>query len=90
MTTKEEKAAYQRGYNAGKKRLHREVDMRRREAARNAFWQRAYLAALPACITVQGWKFDDGGGVHTTADRSRLAIGFADVALRLAIDGGRI
>lgn len=88
--TKEEKAAYQRGYNAGKKRLHREVDMRRREAARNAFWQRVFIAMLPLAMRHGAeWKIADKE-CRSLDDRQKLCVVWADEALARAVMGGRI
>lgn len=88
--TKEEKAAYQRGYNAGKKRLHREVDMRRREAARNAFWQRVFIAMLPLAMKEGSeWKLA-GKACGAPSDRRSLCATWADRALEKAIAAGRI
>lgn len=79
--TPEEKAAYQRGYVAGRKRVGRDRARERYEAKRAAFRQRAFLSALPACIAAQGWKRDDKP-INTLAERTALAWEFADEALK--------
>jgi hypothetical protein len=53
---KAEKRGYSRGYQAGKKRRQadRLAENYRRE--QQAFHDKAFLAALPACIEAQGWE----------------------------------
>lgn len=80
MSTELEKA-YQRGYNAGRRRKAKDISDERRVAEANAFERRAFLAALPACIAVQGWKYGDAPIVNV-ADRTRLARDFAVEARR--------
>lgn len=76
-----EKAAYQKGYNAGRKRVAKDRERAAYEAKRAAFRQRAFLAALPACIVAQGWKAGDKP-INTLVDRTALAWDFADEALK--------
>ena len=79
---------YHRGYKAGRRRLHADRAHERSLAARSAFWQRAYLAALPCALNgkwVQGDK-----NLTSTPDRSGVAAGIADEALKLAIERGHL
>lgn len=79
--THEEKLAYARGYNAGKKRLP--VELRERFAVeREAFRKRVFLAALPAVIAAQQWEMD-GKPVTTLDQRVELARRFADKAAQV-------
>lgn len=78
-----EARAYSRGYQAGRKRRKTEVAEERRLAQRQAFWQRAFLAALPACVTAQGWAVGDKP-ITNISQRTRLAKDFADEATKLA------
>lgn len=76
-----EARAYQRGYAAGhrKKKTDRERQHEARE--RQAFRDRAFLAALPAAIQAQGWS--RGGKPITNVEaRVRLAWELADEALK--------
>lgn len=75
--------SYNKGYAAGMRRAknQRSADAQLRQ--QTAFWQRAFLAALPACITVDGWTRGDKP-ITSVADRAQLARDFADEALRLA------
>ena len=56
----EEKRAYQRGYAAGLRRKKRLISAEVARRERQAFLDKAFLAALPACIEAQGWKTGDG------------------------------
>ena len=78
----EEKRAYQRGYAAGLRRKKRLISAEVARRERQAFLDKAFLAALPACIEAQGWKTGDGKPITTRDDRIRLARGFAIEALR--------
>lgn len=85
-----EKKAYARGYGAGKKRLQARVREERQVAQRNAFWLRAYLAALPACIAANGWKDGSGNAITNTAQRAFLARTMSNESLDIAISEGRL
>ena len=76
-----EKRGYQRGYNAGKRRLVQEVARDRRHAQAEAFRRRAFLAALPAAFGAQGWKRGDQP-ITSMEDRVRLAWEVADEAMK--------
>lgn len=77
----EEKRAYQRGYAAGKRRKVREIRAEARMREDRAFLDRAFLAALPAAITAQGWKRGEQP-ITALKDRVLLAVDFAREALK--------
>lgn len=79
--TPEQKAAYAKGYVAGRKRAAKDRERERWQAKRAAFRQRAFLAALPACIAAHGWKNGDKP-INTLNERTALAWDFADEALK--------
>jgi hypothetical protein len=79
--TETEKAAYQKGYHAGRKRVKKDITTERLRAERATFRRRAFLAALPACVKAQGWQ-RGGTPITTMNDRVRLAWEFADEALK--------
>lgn len=78
--TDDEKRAYSRGYNAGRRRLKREREWERSNAEANAQWNRCYLALLPAAMQVAGWTLGDKP-VNSTADRLRLAVSWTNQAV---------
>lgn len=76
-------AEYAKGYAAGRKRKIKDlqaVDVRKRN---DAFWQRAFLAVLPAVVGVSGWTRGKSE-ILNLEDRVRLAKDFADTALIVA------
>lgn len=88
MTENEIKVAeargYSRGYNAGKKRKEKAVSRENQMRKKHAFWQRAFLAALPVAMTQDNWKRGDKP-IVSVADRTKLATEIADEALNHAI-----
>lgn len=81
MMNDDEKRGYARGYAAGKKKR---TDDRKREhlrRERQAFWDRAFLASLGACINADGWKTGDKL-ITTLPDRVALASDVADEAVK--------
>ena len=72
--------AYQKGYQAGLRQKQRERKEASAAARERAFWERAFLAALPVCIDVQGWKHGDKP-ITNSEQRANLAATFADDAL---------
>jgi len=88
MTENENKAAEQRGYSrgyiAGRKRKAREISRENQMRKKSAFWQRAFLAALPVAMTRDNWTRGDKP-ITTVADRTKLATEIADEALNHAI-----
>ncbi len=79
MTTPDERRAYQRGYSAGRRRKAAEVSAERRRAQREAFRQRAFLAALPFCLGEHAWKLNQKP-CSTLDERLALAEAFANGA----------
>ena len=83
--TSDELKGYNKGYAAGRKRAQLDRDRRHEAARREAFRQRAFLAALPVCITVQGWSRLQNDGtrrpISDVDDRVRLAWEIADVSM---------
>ena len=75
-----ENRGYKKGYAAGLRRKQKNISAEAVERQRTAFWQRAFLAALPACIAAEGWKRGDKP-IANVSDRARLAADFADAAL---------
>ena len=86
MSAEDIKAAelrgYSRGYAAGKKRKQRDEGADRRYAKERAFFNRALLAALPACITVDGWQNGKGEPITKLVGRVKLARNAAEEALK--------
>lgn len=76
-----EKRGYARGYQAGKGRRKADADREQRRKADQAFLERAFIAALPACIQVQGWSRGDAP-IKSLPDKTRLAWDFAEEALK--------
>jgi hypothetical protein len=88
-TADELKAAYARGYYAGRRRKKQEISREVRRHRENAQWHRYMQAALMACITSQGWKVGDRPIINVP-DRTKLAADFADEALKLALQRCRL
>ncbi len=78
-----EKRGYQRGYAAGRRRLGKDKWEQQRHRRESAFWQRAFLAALPWAMECQGWSFGDTP-IRSTEQRVELAQRVADRALAKA------
>lgn len=73
-----EKRGYSKGYAAGLRKNGRKPSLSER---RDAFYNDAFLAALPACISAQGWTW--GGMIVNDAEkRVRLADYLATEALK--------
>jgi hypothetical protein len=80
-----EKRGYANGYQAGNKRKHRDAVEERRWREERAFRDRAFLAALAACVDAQNWTRTVDGkktSINNVADRTRLAWDFADEAVK--------
>lgn len=75
-----ERRGYAKGYAAKKRRIDRERLIERERRERQAFLDRALLAALPAALRAEGWKSDDKP-ITNVKDRVRLAAKFAREAL---------
>lgn len=77
----EEARAYSRGYQAGKRRKQRDINDEKRIREEKHFRDRAFLAALPACIQAQGWTRGDKT-ITKLEDRVRLAWDAAEEAAK--------
>ncbi|HET6631569.1 MAG TPA: hypothetical protein VFG73_02520 [Rhodanobacteraceae bacterium] len=75
--------AYQRGYNAGKRRLDKEMRAEREQAQARALWDNAVLASTPYFLACQGWTIGEKR-VSTTDDRANLACSYANAVLKYA------
>jgi hypothetical protein len=76
-----EKRGYAKGYVAGQRRKQRALTERERTKRQNAAWNRAFLAALPSCISAEGWTRGDKP-INSLASRTKLAADFADDAIK--------
>jgi hypothetical protein len=76
-----EKRGYARGYAAGKQRRQRDQSAEQRYREDRAFLDRAFMAALPACVNAQGWKTGDTP-ITDVPGRVNLAWDFAIQALK--------
>lgn len=74
---------YSQGYAAGKRRKAKEITYETKMAKERAFWQRAFIAALPAAFEAVGWTRGETK-IASLEDRMRLARDAADEALKLA------
>lgn len=75
-----ERKGYARGYAAGRKKVRVERSREQERLARQAFWDKAFLAAIPAVILMNGWTRGDAK-ISLLGDRIRLATEAADEAL---------
>lgn len=78
---KAEARGYQKGYVAGRARKKRQAYEDAIERRRARFHNQALLAALPACISSQGWVMN-GKDVRDMEQRVELAKRAADCALK--------
>jgi hypothetical protein len=88
MDNEELKAAelrgYSKGYAAGKRRKQSQINRESRQRKEDAFWQRAFLAALPAAFAAQNWTRGDKP-INKLDQRVLLAAETADEALKHAL-----
>jgi len=70
--TREENAAYSRGYAAGKRRRLRDIQSERLRDKERAFLERAFLALLPTAMQVENWTLGKEK-ISTGAQRVKLA-----------------
>ncbi len=75
-----DRAAYAKGYAAGRKRTHHEVAACVEQLADNAIWNRVFLSLLPVAMTVDGWVHGDEK-IQGTDMRIQLAERWADKAV---------
>ena len=78
--TTAEKRGYAKGYRAGRHKRAREVSHEKRRRQENAFWQRAFVAAIPSFMVADNWTVD-GKPVATLSARIDLAAQAADLAV---------
>lgn len=81
--------AYQHGYRAGQRRKTLQHTEAARVQRENALWHRYMAEALTVCIDVTGWA-QGAKPINSLAARTALAADFADEAIRLARNRGRI
>ncbi len=79
--TADERRAYSRGYAAGRRSNKAGRTLAQLQHERQAFRERAFLAALPFAMAAQGWLRGDEP-IRSVADRVRLAVEIADEATR--------
>jgi hypothetical protein len=76
-----EQRGYRRGYAAGREKRKQENAAIRFQSEQQAFLDKAFLAALPACVNIQGWV-RGGKPIENLEQRTALAWDFAAAALR--------
>lgn len=76
-----EQRGYARGYRAGKHRADAEQRAEAMRSERQAFLERAFLAALSACVNADNWK-SGGEPITNIPGRTALAWDFAEEALK--------
>lgn len=79
---KAEGRGYSRGYAAGSKRKALTINAERMNRQRAAFWNRAFLALLPAAMLAQNWTLGNKP-ITSGDDRVDLARRWADKAAKL-------
>lgn len=67
---------YSKGYAAGRKKLEADEKESERMRRKNAFYNQALLAAIPACIPAEGWT-RGGKPISGCADKVSMAHDFA-------------
>lgn len=81
-----EKRGYAKGYIAGKAKRAKLLSYEQILRRDNALWNRAFLAALPACITADGWTITKADGteqrISDVAEKTKLARDFATEAFK--------
>lgn len=78
---KAEQRGYAKGYASGRKRRKADLHADHVHKEKQAFLDKAFLAALPACMEIQGWSINDVP-VKSKEDRVKLAWRFAQEALK--------
>ena len=80
-----EARGYSKGYQAGKRRKSLDISAEQFRVKKDAFWRRAFLAAIPAALSAQRWT-RGGTEIATLPDRISLAAEAADEALKHAVN----
>lgn len=88
MPTVQESRAYSRGYQAGIKRVKREINAANIKKQRNAIWRRCFMQVLNFSFTQSTWKCGNKP-INTISERTDLAADIADAALKEIINRGR-
>jgi hypothetical protein len=81
--------AYGRGYYAGTRRKKQQISNEAKRRHEDAMWHRYMQAALTACVSAQNWKVGDKPIIDLSS-RTKLAADFADEAVKLARQRGRL
>lgn len=76
-----EQRGYSKGYQAGRRKKKREISYAQHMREKQAFLDRAFLAALPVALAAQNWKCGDKP-ITSINDRTSLARDFAIEALK--------
>jgi hypothetical protein len=76
-----EHRGYSKGYYAGLRKKKQGIKSERLSREKAAFWNRAFISALPATIDAQNWTRGDKPIVGLV-DRVKLAAETADEALK--------
>lgn len=78
---KAELRGYSKGYAAGKRGKKFAISSEAIRAKKNACWNRAFIAALPAAFNAEGWV-RGGKPIKTLDDKMKLAAETADAAIK--------
>jgi len=76
-----EARGYSKGYTAGKRRMGKQISAAQLQVKRDAFWNRAFLAAIPFAMTQNTWKFGKNP-INTLEERMSFASRVADAAMK--------
>lgn len=79
----DEKRGYSKGYAAGGRRKEQNITREAIQKKRDVFWQRAFLAALPAAFESKNWTRGEKP-ITGLGDRVKLAAEAADEAMKYA------
>lgn len=72
---------YEKGYRRGRRRTEQEVERLARQQSHADRWNAAFLALLPTAMLSDNWQVG-GVDVQTSEQRTALAAGWADLAVR--------
>lgn len=79
--TAERLRCYANGYAAGRRKIKAGQRKENARRERQAFWDRAFITALPVCFAAQGWERGDLE-IMTLEDRVQLAVDTANEAVK--------
>ena len=80
-----ESRAYAKGYAAGRRKRKSDLRMQQWEREQQAFLDKAFVAALPFCLTAEGWTYK-GRPISGEQDRIDFAWRVAQAALRRRVN----